>query len=121
MFFEVTGGAGVKESACQCRRHKRPRFDPWVGKIPWRRKWKPTLVFLPGEYLGQRRLVGYTVHGVTKSAGVRAETYFYNTKKDLWTFSLLRGRGLSTVLRLDVRDVLEHLKLTVLPNHLGVL
>ena len=35
-----------KESTCQCRR---PGFDPWVGKIPWRRKWQPTPVFLPGE------------------------------------------------------------------------
>ena len=35
-----------KESACQCRR---PGFDPWVGKIPWRREWQPTPVFLPGE------------------------------------------------------------------------
>ena len=35
-----------KVSACQCRRCG---FDPWVGKIPWRRKWKPTLVFLPGK------------------------------------------------------------------------
>ena len=31
------------------RRHKRCRFDPWVGKIPWRRAWQPTPVFLPGE------------------------------------------------------------------------
>ena len=30
-----------KESACQCRRYKRCGFDPWVGKIPWRRKWQP--------------------------------------------------------------------------------
>ena len=36
-----------RKSACQC---KRPRFDPWVGKIPWRRAWLPTLVFWPGEY-----------------------------------------------------------------------
>ena len=41
-------GASGKESACQCRRYKRHRFDPWVRKIPWRRKWKPTPVFLPG-------------------------------------------------------------------------
>ena len=40
-------------------------FDPWVGKIPWRRAWQPTL--LPGESHGQRSLVGYTEHGVTKS------------------------------------------------------
>ena len=32
------------------------RFDPWVGKIPWRNKWQPTAVFLPGIYHGQRSL-----------------------------------------------------------------
>ena len=37
-----------------------PRFDPWVGKIPWRREWPPTLVFLPGEFHGQSSLVGYS-------------------------------------------------------------
>ena len=35
-----------KESTCQWRRHRKCRFDPWVGKIPWRRKWQPTPVFL---------------------------------------------------------------------------
>ena len=39
-----SGGARDKESACQCRRHKRHRFDPWVRKMPWSRKWHPTLV-----------------------------------------------------------------------------
>ena len=39
---------------------KRCRFDPWFGKIPWRRKWQPTLVFLPGESHEQRSLVGYS-------------------------------------------------------------
>jgi len=34
------------------------QFDPWVGKIPWRKKWQPTPVFLPGESHGQRSLVG---------------------------------------------------------------
>ena len=53
------GGASGKELACQCRRHKRQGFDPWVGKIPWRREWQPTPVFLPGESHGQRRLAGY--------------------------------------------------------------
>ena len=33
-------------------------FDPWVGKIPWRREWQPDLVFLPGESHGQRSLAG---------------------------------------------------------------
>ena len=45
-----------KESTCQCRRHE---FDLWVGKIPWRKKWQPTPVFLPDKCHGQRSLVGY--------------------------------------------------------------
>ena len=57
------GGARAKELACQCRRRKRRRFDPWVGKIPWRRKWQPTPVFLPGESRGQRSLAGYSPWG----------------------------------------------------------
>ena len=44
------------ESACQCRKR---RFDPWLRKIPWRRKWQPTPVFLPGKLHGQGSLVGY--------------------------------------------------------------
>ena len=39
---------------------RRPRFDPWVGKILWKREWQPTPVFLPGEFHGQRSLVGYS-------------------------------------------------------------
>ena len=53
-----------KKSTCQCRRHKRHGCNPWVGKIPWRRKWQPTPVFLPGQFHGQRSLA---VHGVAKS------------------------------------------------------
>ena len=53
-------GSDGKESACQCRRCGRPGFDPWDGKIPWRRKWQPAPVFLPGESHGQRSLVGYS-------------------------------------------------------------
>ena len=41
----------------------RPGFDPWVGKIPWRRKWQPTPVFLAGESHGRRSLVGYSSSG----------------------------------------------------------
>ena len=61
------GGTSGKEPACQCRRHKRPGFDPWVGKIPWRKAWQHTPVFWPGESHGPRSLAGYTVHGVTES------------------------------------------------------
>ena len=44
-----------------------PGFDPWVWKIPWRRKWQPTPVFLPGESHGQRSLVGYSPRGRKES------------------------------------------------------
>ena len=57
------GGTSGKEPTCQCRRCKRPGFNPWVGKIPWKRKWQPTPVFLPGESYGQRSLVGYNPWG----------------------------------------------------------
>ena len=49
-----------KESACHCRIHG---FDPWVRKIPWRSKWQPTPVFLPGKPNGQRSLVGLSPWG----------------------------------------------------------
>ena len=51
---------GGKEFACQCRRLG---VDPWVRKIPWRRKWQLTPVFLPGKPHGQRSLVGYSPWG----------------------------------------------------------
>ena len=53
------GGASGKEPACLRRRHKRCRFNPWVGKIPWRRAWQSSPVFLPAKFHGQRNLVGY--------------------------------------------------------------
>ena len=56
-------GASGKEPACQCRRHKRLGFNPWVRKIPWREKWQPTPVFLTGESHGQRNLVCYNPLG----------------------------------------------------------
>ena len=46
------GGTGGKESACQCRKQRRCVFDPWVRKIPWRRAWQSTPVFLPGKFHG---------------------------------------------------------------------
>ena len=55
---------GGKESIYQCRRL---RFDSWVGKIPWRRKWEPTPVFLPGKSYGHRSLVGNSPWGHKES------------------------------------------------------
>ena len=61
------GGASGKESSCQYRKHKGYSFNPWVGKIPWRRKWQPTPLFLSGESHGQRSLVGYNPLGCRES------------------------------------------------------
>ena len=55
-----------KEPTCQCRRHRRPGLNPWVGKISWSRKWQPTPGFLHGKSHGQRSLGGYPVHRVAK-------------------------------------------------------
>jgi len=61
------GGTSGKEPTCQCRKHKRHGFDPWVRKIPWRRAWQPTPVFLPKESHGQRGLAGYSPQGCKES------------------------------------------------------
>ena len=57
-FLGFPGGTSGKEPAWQWRTHKTCGFDPWVGKIPWRRAWPPTSVFLPGEFHEQRSLAG---------------------------------------------------------------
>ena len=58
--YNYTRWLNDKESACQCGRHG---FNPWVGKIPWRRKWEPTPVFLLGKSHVQRSLRGYSPWG----------------------------------------------------------
>ena len=59
-------GASGKEHACQCRRHKRYGFDPRVGKVPWRRKWQLTLVFLLENPM-DRGPQGCTESGMTEA------------------------------------------------------
>ena len=64
MFIGLPWWLSGKESTCQCRRLG---FDSWVWKIPWRRKWQPTLVFLPRKSHRHRSLVGTpTIHGVAE-------------------------------------------------------
>ena len=60
LLYCFPGSTSGKEPACQCRKHKRCGFNPWVGKISWRRVWQPTSVFFPGESHGQEKLVGYS-------------------------------------------------------------
>ena len=75
------GGSDSKESACKCRRLG---FNPWVRKIPWRRAWQPTPVFLPGEPHGQRSLAGYSPWGRKESDTTEQITFHFS----LWCHTL---------------------------------
>jgi len=74
----------VKKSACQCRRSG---FDPWVGKIPWRRERLPTSVFLPGKFHGQRVLAGYSPWSCKELDMAEQLTLTYLMLRMLSTFS----------------------------------
>jgi len=78
-YLKLLRWLSAKESTSQGRRLK---FYPWVGKIPWRRKWQPTPVFLPGKSQGQRSLVGYTPRG-HKRVGHDLATKQQNSKHHL--------------------------------------
>ena len=72
----------VKEPAYQCR-HKRHGFNPWVGKILWRREWQPTPVFLPKKFQGQRMLASYSPWGHKESDTTEATWHaFYFSLED---------------------------------------
>ena len=66
------GGSDGKELALRCRR---PGFNPWVRKISCRREWQPIPVFLPGEFNGQRSLVGYCLWGHNESDVTEQQTH----------------------------------------------
>ena len=66
-----------KESVSQRRSHRRFSFNPWVGKIPWRKKWQCTPVFVSEKSHGQRSLA---VHGVTKELNMTEHTHIRRTK-----------------------------------------
>ena len=68
----------------QCKRYRRCGFDPWVRKIPWRRAWQPTPVFLPGEFHRQRSLACYTVHRLAKSLSWLSDWAHIHTNIILW-------------------------------------
>ena len=76
-----------------CLQHRRPRFDPGVRKIPWRRKWQPTPVFLPREFHGQRNLAGHRPWGCRESD--TAERLILSLSPEFFeeTGQGVRGRG----------------------------
>ena len=61
------GGSEVKNPPANAGDGRDTEFDPWVGKIAWKRKWQPTPVFLPGKFHGQRSLAGYSPWGCKES------------------------------------------------------
>ena len=69
-----------------------PGFDPWVGKIPWKRKWQPTPVLLSGKSHGRRSLAGYSPWGRNESAMTEQLSLSFSTKKDILSSSLLLFR-----------------------------
>ena len=64
-------------------------FNPWVGKVPWRRAWQPTPVFLPGQFHGQRSLAGYSLCGCKESDTTERLTHTHTHKYLIITVSLL--------------------------------
>ena len=65
--FRASRMAQQVKNHLQCRRHRKCKFDPWFGKIPWKREWQPTPVFLPEKDPMDRGAWGAIGHGVTKS------------------------------------------------------
>ena len=66
-FQGFPGGTSGKKSTCHCRSCSRLWFNLWVRKIPWRRKWLPTPVFLSEKFYGSRSLAGYSPWGFKES------------------------------------------------------
>ena len=86
------GGATGKEPARQYRRCKRCEFDPWVRKIPWRRAWQPTPVFLPGESHGQGAWRG-VAHRVAENRTQLKQLSMHASCKEIRTVSAGRERA----------------------------
>ena len=71
----------------------RHQFDPWVGKIPWRRAWQPTIVFLPGESHEQRSLAVYNPWGLKESDTTEHITHIH-THSSCYTISFRKQNTL---------------------------
>ena len=73
------GRWGTVAKKLPMRRLKRYKFNPWVGKIPWSRKWQPTAIFSPGKFHGQRSLAGYSLWGCEVK-------HLLRTPKNYWVY-----------------------------------
>ena len=84
----LPGGSVVKNPPANAGDHlqcRRPGFDPWFRKIPWRRKWQPIPIFLPGKFHEQRSLAGYSSQG-HKRLGYDLVTEHPPTSCLVWTW-----------------------------------
>ena len=92
---DFPGGSDGKNICLQCRR---PGFDPWVGKIPWRRKWQPTPVFLPGKSHGQRSLAGCSPWGCKESDTAAWLHFHFHFRENLTNLREINGPFFTLVL-----------------------
>ena len=82
----LLGWLSSEGSACQGRRHKRCRFDQWAGKIPWRRRWQLTPVFLPGKSYEWSSLVGSSSWG---HKSIRSNSAIEQQQQWIWPLACL--------------------------------
>ena len=117
-------GSAGKEPACQCRRHRRHGFNPWVGKIPWRRKWQPTPVFFSEKSHGQRSLADYSPKGhkesyATEYTHTHTHTHTHTAHTHTHTHTQLCEAGATdTSVRTQESDLRHH---TSVPGHSSTL
>ena len=121
--FSFSDSANGKESTCQCRRCKRRRLNPWVGKIPWRRKWQPTPEFFPGKFHGQRSLAGCSPWGLRESVMTQWDLQFLlliQISTKIWYSQSFPWVGISKLWPNSCPLTLFIIKFywnTVMPNH----
>ena len=82
-----------------CLQCGRPRFDPWAGKIPWRRKWQATPVFLPGKCHGPWSLVGYHPWGCKESDTTERLHFHFHSLQESLTFLVSKRAAISPFAR----------------------
>ena len=120
------GGASGKDPTCQCGRLKRLRFNPWVRKIPWRRTWQPTPVFLTRQSNGQGSLMGYSPWGhkeldTTEVTSHTRTHWFSQGSYKVGIITLLLWRCPFPMRQFGYRDVKwlfsDHITSLQTPNH----
>ena len=92
------------ESTFQCRRHKRYKFDPSVGMIPWSRKWQSTPIFLPRKFRGQRSLTSYSSWSFKESNMTEQLSTHTHTHTHTHAHTHTHTHTLSSILKTDDSD-----------------